>query len=240
MHTPKFYRWPADLQGDFSRPCIVGTLSTLRGFDSLQATTPDACDVIELRQDLLGLPAANSLKAAQAFLEKGVGVIFTCRLKQEGGTWEEDSTERFDLLAEALTLGTIVDIEAASAFSDQLLHMADTLNRCVILSTHDFEATPSLGLLRDRCRMQDARPCIIHKAATQLQSEADIAVLRKLITESPDLAVCAMGMGTLGPQSRIDLAKAGSCLTYGYLDQPAAPGQLSCSEILSAFQSSDG
>ena len=39
-------------------------------------------------------------------------------------------------------------------------------------------------------------------------------------------------MGPLGPQTRIDFPKLGSCLTYGYLDAPVAPGQVSARELM--------
>ena len=34
-----------------------------------------------------------------------------------------------------------------------------------------------------------------------------------------------------GAAARVRLARAGSCLTYGYVDRPAAPGQPSCREL---------
>jgi len=39
-------------------------------------------------------------------------------------------------------------------------------------------------------------------------------------------------MGPLGPQTRIEFPKLGSCLTYGYLDQPVAPGQVPARELM--------
>jgi 3-dehydroquinate dehydratase len=38
-------------------------------------------------------------------------------------------------------------------------------------------------------------------------------------------------MGKLGPQTRVLFPKLGSCLTYGYLDVPVAPGQISAREL---------
>ena len=39
-------------------------------------------------------------------------------------------------------------------------------------------------------------------------------------------------MGLLGPQTRVDFPKLGSCLTYGYLDTPVATGQVSARELM--------
>jgi 3-dehydroquinate dehydratase len=38
-------------------------------------------------------------------------------------------------------------------------------------------------------------------------------------------------MGELGGATRVELAKRGSCLVYGFHDQANAPGQLSCAEL---------
>ncbi len=40
-----------------------------------------------------------------------------------------------------------------------------------------------------------------------------------------------MGMGPLGKLSRLVLAKAGSCLNYGYLRVANAPGQWEAAEL---------
>ena len=39
-------------------------------------------------------------------------------------------------------------------------------------------------------------------------------------------------MGPLGPASRLSLARAGSCLTYGFVDESNAPGQVSSAELM--------
>jgi 3-dehydroquinate dehydratase len=39
-------------------------------------------------------------------------------------------------------------------------------------------------------------------------------------------------MGALGKQTRTAFPKLGSCLTYGYLDKPAAPGQLAAAALV--------
>jgi 3-dehydroquinate dehydratase-1 len=60
----------------------------------------------------------------------------------------------------------------------------------------------------------------------------DIATLEKLLGSSLDVPLCVIGMGAFGTKTRITFPAHGSCLTYGYLDAPSAPGQLSA-EMLS-------
>ena len=51
--------------------------------------------------------------------------------------------------------------------------------------------------------------------------------LKQLLAKDWGLPLCVIGMGTLGTPTRTDFPRLGSCLTYGYLDTPVAPGQLS-------------
>jgi len=44
--------------------------------------------------------------------------------------------------------------------------------------------------------------------------------------------LCVIGMGRAWSETRIEFATLGSCLTYGYLDKPAAPGQISAAELV--------
>jgi 3-dehydroquinate dehydratase len=39
-------------------------------------------------------------------------------------------------------------------------------------------------------------------------------------------------MGPLGPQTRVEFPKLGSCFTYGYLDEPVAPGQPAARDLM--------
>ena len=48
----------------------------------------------------------------------------------------------------------------------------------------------------------------------------------------PTPALALIGMGALGTALRSYLPCVGSRLTYGYLDQTAAPGQLPASELM--------
>jgi len=41
-----------------------------------------------------------------------------------------------------------------------------------------------------------------------------------------------IGMGEAWKQTRLSFPKLGSCLTYGYLDKPTAPGQESAAELV--------
>ena len=63
------------------------------------------------------------------------------------------------------------------------------------------------------------------------RSEADLETLRTLLLSDWQTPLCVIGMGDLGASTRISFAKMGSCLTYGYLDRPMAPGQISAAAL---------
>ena len=62
--------------------------------------------------------------------------------------------------------------------------------------------------------------------------EEDVEILRQLLKGRWKVPLCVMGMGEFGAQTRVSLAVAGSCLVYGYLDKPMAPGQMAAAELV--------
>ena len=48
--------------------------------------------------------------------------------------------------------------------------------------------------------------------------------------------LCVIGMGPDWAHTRVLFPQLGSCLTYGYLDKPTAPGQFSAAELTEKLQ----
>ena len=64
------------------------------------------------------------------------------------------------------------------------------------------------------------------QVATFLQGAEDLATLVRFAGKERRVRVSVMGMGALGPVSRLALAKCGSVLNYGFLGANGnAPGQ---------------
>jgi len=99
----------------------------------------------------------------------------------------------------------------------------------VILSYHDFEATPSLKKLRETIRKARDAGADIPKIATLLKTPSDAARLLEAFDGAGPVAL--MGMGALGRASRLLLAQAGSALNYGWLHKPQVSGQWSAAEL---------
>ena len=212
-------------------PKVVGTVSQAGTLEKLAAGMECQCDIVELRLDLLGTGTDRWLEHAKAIEARGLPVIATIRLASEGGKWTQPDAERLPVFEAALSNLTAADIEFRSPLIEKISAFAASHQKALIISYHDFERTPPVAELRQVIR-KAANYGTVVKIATLTQTEADLATLRELFTEQCSASVCLLGMGALGPVSRTTLPQLGSCLTYGYLDAPIAPGQVAAAELL--------
>jgi 3-dehydroquinate dehydratase I len=212
-------------------PRVVGVVSQAARLAQLAAGTERDCDIVEVRLDLIGTETPQWLEHAQAVEARGLPVILTIRLAEEGGQWKQSDESRLPLFETALQHLTAVDIELRSRLLDQVSALACRHQRALIVSHHDFAKTPPLDELR-KIISAAANYGTVAKIATLTKTEDDVATLRALFQENCSAALCVLGMGPLGPQTRVEFPKLGSCLTYGYLDIPVAPGQVSARELM--------
>jgi 3-dehydroquinate dehydratase-1 len=204
----------------------------------LAARAENDCDIVEVRVDLIGAYEPHAphtepvwFKHARSIEKRGLPVVVTARLAAEGGKWKQPDELRLPLFEEALRHLAAADIELRSPILERVSAMAREHKRGLIVSHHDFGRTPPLEELRvivDKA----SRYGTVAKVATMVKTEGDLAILRALLAEKRPTPLCVLGMGPLGPQTRIDFPRLGSCLTYGYLDTPVAPGQVAARELM--------
>lgn len=212
-------------------PQVVGTVSQAETLARLAVGVERVCDIVEVRLDLIGPDAPKWLRHAQAIEAQGFPVVVTVRLVSEGGQWTQPDAVRLPLFVTALEHLSAADIELRSPLLAEVSTVARRRQRALIVSHHDFIRTPSINELR-RIVRQAADYGTVVKIATFTQTEEDVATLRGLFTETCSASLCVLGMGPLGPQTRTEFPQLGSCLTYGYLDTPVAPGQVSARELI--------
>ena len=203
---------------------VVGVLSSLDG------DFPLAGDVVEVRLDKTSQPP-DWLERCKAIEARGKPVLLTIRLRSEGGEWPEDDERRLNLYEEGLAALAAVDVELASAICAVVAKQAEKLGKICLVSHHDFEKTPSLADLESIVERAQENGAIA-KIATMIRSEADMEILCALLGKKGKRPLCVIGMGEAWKQTRVSFPKLGSCLTYGYLDKPAAPGQISAAELV--------
>jgi 3-dehydroquinate dehydratase-1 len=205
-------------------PLVAGVLSSLDG------KIPLAGDIVEVRLDRTGRPR-DWLERCKAIEAQGKPVLLTIRLRREGGEWPEDDGGRLKIYEEGLAALSAADVELGSVICAAVAKQAEKLGRVCLVSHHDFQKTPSLAELEsvvERAQQNGA----VAKVATMIRSRADVEILRALLGRKRKRPLCVIGMGEGWKQTRVLFAKLGSCLTYGYLDKPTAPGQVSAAELV--------
>ena len=118
-----------------------------------------------------------------------------------------------------------VNVEISSPIFQSVIDAAHKTDKTVIGSFHDLERTPDAKTLCEVIRKARGAGADIVKLATLIDHPKDIAVLFGVLGKRGREPLCLIGMGRQGMPTRVTLACAGSCLTYGYTDRSAAPGQ---------------
>ena len=213
-------------------PGVVGTISTFRGLQeaSMQESLP--CDIVEVRLDRMS--ASDSwLLTCEKIEAMGVPVILTIRLQSEGGAWTDEDSARLRLFNMAIEKLSAIDIELSSPLIEKLRGEVDKSNAMLLVSYHNFEETPPIKNLSAVVDKAARKGADIIKLATKINDSEDAQRLLHLLEHhTGNVPLCVIGMGPKGVHTRFSFPALGSCLAYGYLDNPSAPGQLSCHRIV--------
>ncbi len=192
-------------------------------------------DLLELRIDLiadLDLPVLVKAKTGP--------VLITNRRREEGGGFRGTEEERIFLLCEAVRLkAEYVDMEVATddGLARQVLGAAARRggHTKIIVSFHDFNATPAAGALRRKWGSCRERGGDIVKIVTHARRSEDNLRVLSLIPYSRKRGqdIIAFCMGEEGRISRIMAPLLGSHLAFAALDkgEEAAPGQMTVEEM---------
>lgn len=206
---------------------VVGSFGSLRDLQkSTAAAVREACDLAEIRLDLLGAEDGTIDGKPWSHLA-GIPLLFTVRRSEEGGALAIGPDARMGLLRNALEQAAWIDIEVASIREMGAL-LKELADRQIpwIASYHDFNRLPAIAALEDAAKHAKDAGAAVFKAAAKLDSPADLSRLAEFQLADHGLPVATMGMGPLAPVSRLLCAQCGSVLNYGYLGETAtAPGQ---------------
>jgi 3-dehydroquinate dehydratase I len=206
-------------------PQVVGTISLPETMSRFAQNAEPVCDIIEVRLDKIGIEQPGWLDHCRA-IHAQIPVLLTIRIAVEGGAWTAPEEQRLDFFQRALPVVAAIDVELQS----QLLS-ALAPQKPVIVSFHDFEKTPPLPELQ-AVAARAAKLGSAVKIVTMVHTRADLDTLRQLLATGCGKPLCVLGMGELAQPTRIEFPALGSCLTYGYLDRSAAPGQLPAAELV--------
>jgi 3-dehydroquinate dehydratase I len=208
------------------KPRIVASLGKCALDEVLSAK--DA-EMIEVRLDLVAADPMETMKAIRKATNQPI--IATNRLTTEGGRFEGSERKRIELLLEASDYADYVDIELRSTLRNEFM---SKVKKPVIVSYHDFSRTPPRKELQAILNEMKFTGAVIAKIAiTPTSLKDNLSILDFLL--DADMSLCIIAMGELGRHLRVVAPIYGSLLTYGYVAEPTAPGQMKVAELKAAM-----
>ena len=198
---------------------------------AISSAVKQGVDLVELRIDSL-----RDTKGWTGLLGNGPVAIVTNRARREGGAFDGTEEKRVRVLLEAIAAGAqCVDLEFSmmARLRNRVVKEAKKRRVTVLMSHHDFSATPSVEtLIGIAKRMAKAGAGIVKIITTANNTVDSLRVLDFLIDVQNEISVpvIAFAMGEPGKMSRIASLLLGSPLTYASVGKPTAPGQLSVAE----------
>jgi 3-dehydroquinate dehydratase type I len=123
------------------------------------------------------------------------------------------------------------DIENSESFIESVIKIASKSNTKVIISYHNYEATPSLTELEGIIKRARQLKCDIVKIACMTETDEEAERLLSLPSDYENIVIA--GMGSKGERVRTLSAFAGSLFTYASPDsgKAVAPGQIPFTEL---------
>lgn len=189
-------------------------------------------DIIELRIDRFARhEAASTTAVCVAARACGRPLIATIRSAAEGGAVELSDAQRLALFDAILPHVDAVDIELRASICGPVVAMAHRHGKLAIVSHHDFRRTASNAELAGFADGAAAVDADIIKLAAHATCGKDVDRLLDLLLEYRARGAVIIAMGPHGVASRVFFPLVGSLITYGFVGQPGAPGQLSLEEL---------
>lgn len=199
--------------------------------DDFAILNEGVCDLIEMRLDDYydRQGKAKLLEKVEEFKDSkdGKDIIWTLRTKEQGGKADVLNSDYAEVIEKLYELPGLVDVEL-----DRIKAVPDADRSRMVLSWHDFNATPSQAELGELWDEMEAIGPKIEKISVMPNSPADVqALLRSCIQHPTDKEKIAISMGEMGKISRILADFYGSGYTFASHITSSAPGQPSLEEL---------
>ncbi len=220
------------------KPAIVAVIDD-DPVENAKAANWLGADIIELRLDLLEFTDLEETKKIINRIKDNTRLpcIATNRLHADGGKWTGSEESRISSLTDILPFVEGVDIELGteSELRSRVVEAAKASGVTVIISSHDFDKTPSVEDMKNMLDRAHTLGADIAKLAVMANSRQDVLDLLQ-ITADMEKPICTIAMGEAGKHSRIVAPCYGSLLTYGVISKAIAPGQIKIHELRSALE----
>ncbi len=165
-------------------------------------------------------------------------ILFTFRTAYEGGASEIDE-EMYGVLSLGMAGCEAIDLLDVEAFRKekivkQIIETAHMNGKKVIISNHDFSATPSEAEIVRRLSCMQRMGADMAKIAVMPQSMQDVITLMGASLQCNEELSCpiiTMAMGAMGSISRICGEFSGSAITFASAKVASAPGQMEAAKM---------
>jgi 3-dehydroquinate dehydratase-1 len=216
------------------KPAVAVSFTDADSAGDIAAAKAAGVVIAELRVDLFADSSIDSVIATARRLS-GLPLLATIRMSEEGGAWTGGEEKRQALFEALLPHVDAIDVELRAADTlAALAPKAAAAGKTLIVSHHDFAATPTPAELADIARRAVAGGADIVKVAATILKEDDLAALAGLLTSRPAPNLVVIGMGERGLVTRMLFPALGSLFTFaGKGERASAPGQLSYERTLS-------
>ncbi|MBR5231335.1 MAG: type I 3-dehydroquinate dehydratase [Clostridia bacterium] len=173
-----------------------------------------------------------SLLASLRHILQDKPLLYTFRTVREGGmkAISDAAYVRLCESAAASRHADLIDVEVFSPCAGECIRSVHAHGVSVVGSWHDFEQTPPEETLVSRFRHAQAMGADVLKIAVMANSKEDAHTLLRaaqgFYTREAQRPMIAIAMGKEGMESRIDPRRYASCMSFGTLGAPSAPGQI--------------
>ena len=172
-----------------------------------------------------------------------IPLIFTCRIADESGLAKISPEIRLNLIKASIQSGhlDIVDVEMGNkpTFIAAVRRTAREFKTRLILSYHNFAATPDEAFIQSKLARAQEMGADIAKVAVWPKNYADVLVLlraslkaRMQIVRGP---IVAISMGAEGAVTRLIGGLFGSDITFAAGKKASAPGQIPIEKLRQAM-----
>lgn len=182
--------------------------------------------LLELRADLLKkVEASYIVDQIKNRKTLKIPLLLTLRnQKNEGAVKKIPDDLKMQIIASALPLVDMIDIELSSPLLKKVVSLARQLGKKVIVSSHDLQGMPR-NIENIFKKSLSARADIV-KIAAKANSFDDVIAMLAFTHRHRKHPLITMSLGPLGAISRLILPAAGSLYTYTFLHKPTASGQV--------------
>lgn len=211
---------------DGPKPALAVTFAS-EAHVAAAAEIAKVVDITEFRADLFPNLTQDYLIDQLKKLDK-LPVLFLMRWAAENGGWKGPEAERLALFTALSQYADGFDIELnATEIAAEVIALAHKQGKPVVVSNHDFKATPSRAELEKMFERSKGLGADYVKFAATVGTKNDFETLVRFTMDHKQDGVIVAGMGKLGTALRGAVAFLGSRLTYSAADKkPVATGQL--------------